>query len=199
MRPRQWSPSVFAALVLSAILGAIWGVTGCGGVAPSAWFSQPTPEPTPTVEPTPTATSTPTATPTPVKRRRRYGKKGKGKKPRLAATAENTGAASEASPTPEPTATSNALRLTPAISVTERAAQRRRGLNLVDEASTTIDTIDRAKLKGRDGDDYDQVRSFIQDALEHMKQEDYLAAESLALKASLLAKELKSRVSAPAP
>jgi hypothetical protein len=32
-----------------------------------------------------------------------------------------------------------------------------------------------------------------------MKQEDYLAAESLAQKASLLAKQLMSRVSAPGP
>lgn len=62
-----------------------------------------------------------------------------------------------------------------------------------------IDAIDRAKLDARDGDDYDRVRNFVQDALEHMKQEDYLAAESLARKASLLARKLTSRVSAPAP
>ena len=136
---------------------------------------------------------------TPVKRSHRYGKKGKAKKAQLAAAAEKTGSASEASPTPEPTATSNALRLRPAVTSAERAAQRRRGLHLIDEASTTIDGIDRAKLNARDGDDYDQVRNFIQDALEHMKQEDYLAAESLAQKASLLAKQLMSRVSATEP
>ncbi len=85
------------------------------------------------------------------------------------------------------------------MSIAERAAQRRRGLQLIDEASTRIDGIDRAKLDARDGDDYDRVRDFIRDALEHMKQEDYLAAESLARKASLLAKQLTSRVSAPAP
>jgi hypothetical protein len=87
------------------------------------------------------------------------------------------------------------MTLTPAVSIAERAEQRRRGLQLIDTASTMIDGIDRSKLDARDGDDYDRVRDFIRDALDRMKQEDYLAAESLARKASLLAEQLTSRVS----
>lgn len=197
MRLRQCFQPAFAGSVIAVLLGVIWSMSGCGGIEPSTWFSQSTPEPTPTVQPTPTVTPTPTATPTPGKRRR-YGK-GKAKKAQLGAAAEKSGPTSEASATPEPTATSNALRLAPALTTAEKAAQRHRGLQLIDEASTRIDGIDRAKLKPRDADDYDRVRNFIHDALEQMKQEDYLAAESLAQKASVLATELTSRVSAAGP
>jgi len=197
MRLRRWFGSIFALSFLGLMLGLIWSMTGCGEIAPS-WFGEPTPEPTPTVQPTPTATPTPTPTATPVRRPRRYGK-GKAKKTQPATAAEKITPVSEVSPTPEVAATSNALMLEPAVSTADRAAQRRHGLQLIDEASTKIDGIDRDKLKARDADDYDRVRSFIRDALEHMKQEDYLAAESLAQKASLLATELMSRVSVPAP
>jgi len=89
--------------------------------------------------------------------------------------------------------------LTPAVPMAERSAQRSHGLRLIDEASGTIDSINRAKLNAHDADDYDSVRNFIRDALERMKEEDYLAAESLAQKASLLANQLKSHVSASPP
>jgi len=198
MRPRRWSKPGFSFLVLGLVLGALWSMNGCGGITPSAWFAEATPEPTPTVEPTPASTPTPTATPTPVKRPR-HAKKGKNKKGQSAGIAEKIGPAGELSPTPEPTATSGTTRLTPAVSIAERAEQRRRGLQLIDKASTMIDGIDRSKLDARDGDDYDRVRNFVRDAFESMKQEDYLAAESLARKASLLAQELTSRVSARKP
>lgn len=192
MSPHRRPKPAFASLLLGLVIGAMWGMGGCGGIAPSNWFAEPTPEPTPTVEPTPTSTITPTATPTPVKHPRHAARKGKTKKGQPAIA---LGSTTEASPTPEPTATSDSMTLTPAVSIAERAEQRRRGLQLIDTASTMIDGIDRSKLDARDGDDYDRVRDFIRDALDRMKQEDYLAAESLARKASLLAEQLTSRVS----
>jgi len=197
MLSRQSPRSILALLFFLSMAGVIWELTGCSGMAPSTWFAEPTPEPTATATPTPTATATPTATPTPVKRRH-SGKRGKGKKGLLSSPTPTASADWSGSPTPQASPTS-ALKLTPAVTVQEKAAQRHRGYQLIDEASAKIDGINRAKLKGHDVDDYDRVRNFIQDALEHMKQEDYMAAESLAQKASLLADQLMSRSSTPTP
>lgn len=63
----------------------------------------------------------------------------------------------------------------------------------LDEATSKLATIDRSKLDGPRVNDYDLVAGLIKSAQEAMRESDFVKAESLGEKASVLARLLATK------
>jgi hypothetical protein len=85
------------------------------------------------------------------------------------------------------------LRLAPVRTPSELSADRKAAVDLIDQATVNLRSIDRSALSDPDSADYDRVAAFIRDARAALREEDYLAAHGLARKAWLLSSELGRR------
>jgi hypothetical protein len=85
------------------------------------------------------------------------------------------------------------LRLAPVRTPSELSADRKAAVDLIDQATVNLSSIEPSSLSDPYGADYDRVAAFIRDAREALRQEDYLAAHGLARKAWLLSSELSRR------
>ncbi len=69
--------------------------------------------------------------------------------------------------------------------------------HLINNAGAKLARIDRSKLRGDDASSYSQASGFVAAARLAIQQRDYLAASSLARKASVISDQLDARVGHP--
>lgn len=69
--------------------------------------------------------------------------------------------------------------------------------HLINHAGAELAHIDRSKLRGADASSYSQANGFVVAARRAIDQHDYLAASSLARKASVISDQLAARVGNP--
>ena len=69
--------------------------------------------------------------------------------------------------------------------------------HLINNAGAKLARIDRSKLRGDDASSYSQASGFVAAARLAIQQRDYLAASSLARKASVISDQLAARVGRP--
>jgi len=153
-------------LLAVALCVALPACDALQGISP--FRSQPAPTPsaqaaTPTPSPQPTAA-------TEVRKHRRTLAKAKPK-----ATQPETAPVLSLAPGPDPAGEQSA----------EQHAE-----SVLDEATSKLATIDRSKLDGQKVNDYDLVAGLIKSAQAAMRESDFVKAESLGEKASVLARLL---------
>jgi hypothetical protein len=135
----------------------------------SPFRSQPAPTPSAQAA-TPTPSAQPTPAETEVKKHRRTIARAKPK-----ATQPDTAPVLSLAPGPDPGGEQSA----------EQHAQ-----SVLDEATSKLATIDRSKLDGQKVNDYDLVAGLIKSAQAAIRESDFVKAESLGEKASVLARLL---------
>jgi hypothetical protein len=101
---------------------------------------------------------------------------------------------SEASPSP-PTGPGSPAGATVTIGSDEN--DRTEAERLLNDTDARLARVDRARLSGEDASNYRQAAEFARSAHSALAQRDYLAASSLAKKASVLTNTIAVRGSSP--
>ncbi len=101
---------------------------------------------------------------------------------------------SEASPSP-PTAPGSPAGATVTIGSDEN--DRTEAVRLLNDTDARLARVDRARLSGEDASNYRQAAEFARSAHSALAQRDYLAASSLAKKASVLTNTIAVKGSSP--
>ena len=142
------------------------------------------PAPTPTAQPLPKSTPTPSPQPTSSEtsadQRKHHVRQAKAKKtaPTPTATVEK-----EADKTP-------VLSLAPGPDPAGQPTAKQQAQSAIDDAAKQLATVDRSKLAAQRAADYDLVTGFIKGAQQALSENDFVRAESLGEKASVLARLL---------
>lgn len=83
------------------------------------------------------------------------------------------------------------------VTLGDEAQDRVSAEHLLDDAGARLARIDRAKLRGDEASSYSQASGFVSAARRAIDQHDYLAASSLARKASVISDQLADRMANP--
>ena len=112
---------------------------------------------------------------------------------------ETTASVSEASPSP-PTAPGSPAgpgEVKPTVTIGSDENDRTEAERLLNDTDARLARVDRAQLSGEDASNYRQAAEFARSAHSALAQRDYLAASSLAKKASVLTNTIAVRGSSP--
>ena len=142
----------------------------------SPFRSQPAPTPLAPVA-TPTPAAQPTAAGAKVEKHRRTVAKSKPE-----ATQPDAAPVLSLAPGPDPPG--------------QQSAEQHAG-NILDQATKELATVDRSKLDGQRANDYDLVAGLIKSAQAALRESDFVKAESLGEKASVLARLLATTGAPP--
>jgi hypothetical protein len=82
------------------------------------------------------------------------------------------------------------LKLAPAENPAASISAREQAEQTVSDASKKLAMLDRSKLQGQEATDYDLLAGFVKGAERALKEQDFLRAQSLAEKASVMAARL---------
>ena len=151
-------------------------------------FFRSNPAPTPTAQPaksTPTPSPQPTSSETSADQHKHHVRQAKAKKKAPTATVEK-----EADKTP-------VLSLAPGPDPAGQPTAKQQAESAVNDATRQLATVDRSKLAAQRAADYDLVTGFIKGAQEALSENDFVRAESLGEKASVLARLLATNGAAP--
>jgi hypothetical protein len=117
----------------------------------------------------------------------------------LGGSDETTTPASEASPSP-PTAPGSPAspgEVKPTVTIGSDENDRTEAERLLNYTDARLARVDRAHLSGEDASNYRQAAEFARSAHSALAQRDYLAASSLAKKASVLTNTIAVKGSSP--
>jgi hypothetical protein len=102
------------------------------------------------------------------------------------ATNSTSPASPEASPSPPASSSTPAPDLVSADDVNQVQATQTEAAKLIEKAASSLKRVARAQLNAQDTERYDQATRLLKSARDSFTQEDYVAAHSLAKKASIL-------------
>ena len=102
------------------------------------------------------------------------------------ASGETTTPVSEALPTTAPASPAGPGEVKPTVTIGSDENDRTEAERLLNDTDARLARVDRAHLSGEDASNYRQAAEFARSAHNAIAQHDYLAASSLAKKASVL-------------
>ena len=113
------------------------------------------------------------------------------------ANGETTTPVSEASPPTAPGSAAVPGELKPTVTIGSDENDRTEAVRLLNDTDARLARVDRAHLSGEDASNYRQAAEFARSAHNAIAQHDYLAASSLAKKASVLTGTIAVKGSSP--
>ena len=113
------------------------------------------------------------------------------------ANSETTLPVSEASPPTAPGLPAGPGDVKPTVTIGSDENDRTEAERLLNDTEARLARVDRAHLSGEDASNYRQAAEFARSAHSALAQRDYLAASSLAKKASVLTDTIAVRRSSP--
>ena len=113
------------------------------------------------------------------------------------ANGETTPPVSEASPPTAPGSPASPGEVKPTVTIGSDENDRTEAEKLLNDTDARLAKVDRAHLSGEDASNYRQAAEFARSAHNAIAQHDYLAASSLAKKASVLTGTISVKGSNP--
>jgi hypothetical protein len=110
---------------------------------------------------------------------------------------ETTTPVSEASPPTAPGSPAGPGEVMPTVTIGGDENDRTEAVRLLNDTDARLARVDRAHLSGEDASNYRQAAEFARSAHNAIAQHDYLAASSLAKKASVLTDTIAVKGSSP--